>query len=83
MSQGESLSGPIRLNGGQHYDWLFQPGAELTNRVSDSIAIRLGVDYMRTSYFDSTIAVRGQSNIRSTVTILYSFVKRSRERRLS
>jgi hypothetical protein len=38
---------------------------------------------MRTTYFDSTVAVRGQSNIRSTVTILYSFVKRSRNRRLS
>jgi len=58
-------------------------GGGVDYRVSDSIAIRSGVDYMRTTYFDSTAAVRGQGNIRSTVTILYSFVKRSRKRRLA
>jgi opacity protein-like surface antigen len=86
---GARVSGPVPLGGGSYLlgGWATGPawavGGGVDYRVSDSIAIRSGVDYMRTSYFDSTVAVRGQSNIRSTVTILYSFVKRSRKRRLA
>lgn len=83
------VSGPVPLGGGSYLlgGWAEGPawavGGGVDYRVSDSIAIRSGVDYMRTTYFDSTAAVRGQGNIRSTVTILYSFVKRSRKRRLA
>jgi opacity protein-like surface antigen len=83
------VSGPVPLGGGSYLlgGWAagsaWAVGGGVDYRVSDSIAIRSGVDYMRTSYFDSTLALRGQGNIRSTVTILYSFVKRSRKRRLA
>lgn len=83
------VSGPVPLGGGSYLlgGWTTGPawavGGGVDYRISDSIAIRSGVDYMRTSYFDSTLALRGQGNIRSTVTILYSLVKRSRKRRLA
>jgi hypothetical protein len=35
-------------------------------------SIRTGVDYMRTSYFEPSLRLRGQSNIRSTASIVYS-----------
>jgi hypothetical protein len=36
-----------------------------------SMAIRTGVDHMRTAYFDSSLAIRGQDNIRTTATLVY------------
>ena len=41
-------------------------------------AIRTGVDYMRTAYFDSSLAIRGQNNIRTTAAVVYYFGRPSR-----
>jgi hypothetical protein len=41
------------------------------------------VDYMRASYFDPSLTLRSQSNIRSAASIAYSFLRRSRIRRLA
>jgi hypothetical protein len=82
------VSGPVPLGGGGYLlggwgtglAWLAGGGVEW--RVTDAIIIRTGVDYMRTSYFDPSLSYRGQNNLRSTATIVYSFKRRSGRRRL-
>src|SRR5258706_9982906 len=37
-----------------------------------------GSDYLRTSYFDASLATRGQSNLRATSSVVYFFGRRSR-----
>ena len=82
------VSGPVPLGEGRYPlgGWAsglaLAVGAGVEYRMTDAIVIRTGVDYMRTSYFDPSLTLRGQSNIRSTASIVYSFVRRSRTRRL-
>ena len=84
---GARVTGPILLDGGGFRDgsWVnkfaWSVGAGADYWVSDSIAIRTGVDYMKTAYFDPTWAFKGQNNIRTTATVVYFFGKRSRTRR--
>ncbi len=81
---GARVTGPIFLNGGgppasgfaNEFAWAPGGGAEYW--TSDSMAIRTGLDYMRTAYFDASQAIRGQNNIRATVSVVYFFGKRSR-----
>jgi opacity protein-like surface antigen len=88
LAGGARISGPVPLGGGSYllggwaYSMAWAVGGGVEYRLTDAIAIRSGVDYMRTSYFDPTLTLRGQGNIRSTATIVYSFVRRSRKRRL-
>jgi opacity protein-like surface antigen len=84
---GAKVSGPILTNGGTillggwttGYAWAVGGGVEYW--ATDSMAIRTGADYLRTSFYDSSLAVRGQSNIRTTATVVYYFGKPSRGRR--
>ena len=84
---GARVTGPILLNGGGYlagawmtnYAWAVGGGAEYW--VLDSMAIRFGADYLRTSYFDASLATRGQSNLRATSSVVYFFGRRSRTRR--
>jgi hypothetical protein len=84
---GARVSGPVRLNGGgillggwaTGYAWAF--GGGVNYWVLDSMAIRSGVDYMRTAYYDPSLTIRGQSNIRTTANIVYFFGRRSVKRR--
>jgi opacity protein-like surface antigen len=81
---GARVSGPVRLNSGgillggwaTGYAWAVGGGVDYW--FSDSLAIRTGADYLRTAYYDPSLAVRGQSNIRTTATLVYFFGKRSR-----
>jgi len=81
------ISGPVPLGrgayllGGWATNLAWAVGGGVEYRVTDAIAVRSGLDYMRTSYFDPSLALRGQSNITSTASIVYSFVRRSRRRR--
>ena len=81
-------SGPVPLGGGSYLlgGWTcgmaWAVGGGIEYRVTNAIAIRTGVDYLRTSYFDPTLALRPQNNIRSTASIVYSFERRSWKRRL-
>jgi opacity protein-like surface antigen len=83
------VSGPVPLGGGRYLlggwasDLAWAVGAGVEYRVTDAIVIRTGVDYTRTSYFDPSLTLRGQSNIRSTASMVYSFLWRSRRRRLA
>lgn len=85
---GAKVSGPILTNDGTillggwttGYAWAVGGGVEYW--ATDSMAIRTGADYLRTPFYDSSLAVRGQSNIRTTATLVYYFGKPSRGRRL-
>ena len=60
------------------YAWAFGGGVEYW--VTDSVAIRTGADYMRTAFYDSSLVVRGQSNLKTTASVVYYFGMRSRRR---
>jgi len=80
---GAKVSGPILTNDGTillggwttGYAWAVGGGVEYW--VTDSIAVRSGADYLRTSFYDSSLAVRGQSNLRTTAAVVYYFGNRS------
>jgi hypothetical protein len=84
LAGGAKVSGPVRLNGGgillggwaTGYAWSIGGGVDYW--ISDSFAIRTGADYMRTAYYDPTLAVRGQTNLRTTASVVYFFGRRSR-----
>jgi opacity protein-like surface antigen len=88
LAGGAKVSGPILTNGGTillggwttGYAWAVGGGLEYW--MTESMAIRTGADYLRTSFYDSSLAVRGQSNLRTTATFVYYFGKPSRRRRL-
>jgi hypothetical protein len=48
-------------------------GAGFEYRLSRALALRVGADYLRTSFFNSNIVVEGQSNIRPSVSLIYTF----------
>jgi len=74
---GAQVKGPVLTNGGiillgewtTGYAWAFGGGIEYW--VTDSISVRTGADYLRTAFYDSSLVVRGQSNFRTTATVVY------------
>jgi opacity protein-like surface antigen len=78
------VSGPVPLGGGAYLlggwatDVAWLAGAGVEYRVTNSLAIRTGADYLRTSFFNPSLTLHGRSNLRSTATIVYCFKKRSR-----
>jgi opacity protein-like surface antigen len=84
---GAKVSGPILTNGGTillggwttGYAWAVGGGVEYW--ATDSMAIRTGSDYLRTSFYDSSLVGRGQSNLKTTAAVVYYFGKPSRGRR--
>jgi opacity protein-like surface antigen len=83
LAGGARVSGPVRLKGGgialggwsTGYAWAVGGGVDYW--FSDSLAIRTGADYLRTSYYDPMLTIRGQYNIRTTASVVYFFGKRS------
>jgi opacity protein-like surface antigen len=83
---GARVTGPVPINGGfllggwtTGYAWAVGGGVEY--RVSDSMAVRTGVDYMRTTFYGPSLTIEGQNNIRTTVSVVYLFGTQSRRRR--
>jgi opacity protein-like surface antigen len=58
--------------------WALGGGAE--SRVSSSMAVRVGADFLHTAYFDSSGIIRGQANLRIVGSFVYYF-KRGSEKR--
>src|SRR5580704_16341863 len=87
LAGGAKVSGPILTSGGSillggwttSYAWAVGGGVEYW--VTDSTAIRTGVDYLRTTFYHSSLVVGGQSNLRTTATLVYYFGRRSGRRR--
>jgi opacity protein-like surface antigen len=77
------VSGPVPRSGGGFllggwawgYAWAVGGGVDYW--ISRSMAIRTGADYMRTTYFDSSLAIRGENNIRTIAAVVYYFGRRS------
>ena len=83
---GAKVSGPVPVSGGiliggkaSGFAWAFGGGVDY--RLFESISIRTGVDYMRTGYFGSSLAIQGQPNIRVTAAVVYMFGIRHWKRR--
>ena len=84
---GARVTGPILLAEGgfldgawvNRFSWAVGGGAEY--QVSDSTTIRTSVDFLRTAYFESAQAIRGQSNITTAASLVHYFGRRSRRGR--
>jgi opacity protein-like surface antigen len=59
------------------FSWALGGGAE--SRISSSMALRVGVDYLHTAYFDSSGIIRGQANLRIVGSVVY-YLKRGSEK---
>jgi opacity protein-like surface antigen len=85
---GSKVSSPILTNdgtillGGWTTGYAWAVGGGVDYWATDSIAIRTGADYLRTPFYDSSLVVRGQSNLRTTAAVIYYFGKPSRSPRL-
>jgi opacity protein-like surface antigen len=51
-------------------------GAGVQRRVTTSWSLRIGADYLRTAFFNTHVAVQGQSNLRGSVSLIYTFGER-------
>ena len=83
---GARVTGPVPVNGGiliggyaSGFAWAV--GGGIDYQVTRSIALRTGLDYMRTAYFGPTLAMQGQNNFRATAAVVYLFGTRQRKRR--
>ena len=79
---GARVTGAIPSTGGgfssgfvNKLSWAFGVGAE--SRVSSSIALRVGADFLHTAYFDSSGIIRGQANLRIVGSVVYYFKRGS------
>ncbi len=80
---GEMLLGGAKIDGNvpgltqdytvmaNKFAWAVGAGAKI--RISLSTGIHVGVDYLHTAYFNSDLTVAGQSNLRSTASIVHVF----------
>jgi len=51
-------------------------GAGFQYRLTRSLSMRVGADYLRTSFFNSNVAVQAQTNLRSSLSLIYTFGER-------
>ena len=51
-------------------------GGGVQYRLTPSFSVRVGADYLRTSFFNSNLAIEGQSNLRTAASIVYTFGER-------
>jgi hypothetical protein len=75
---GARVTGAVPVSGGgflnvyvNQFAWAIGTGAQY--RVHESIGFRVGVDYLHTRYFNSSTAIKGQNNLRITVSFVYFF----------
>jgi opacity protein-like surface antigen len=57
-----------------HLGWT--GGAGFQVRISPAMALRPEVEYVRTSFFNSNVAFQGQTDIRTTLNLIYTFGRR-------
>jgi hypothetical protein len=76
------VTGAVPVSGGgfltgyvNQFAWAVGAGTEC--RVYESIGFRIGADYLHTRYSDSSLVIRGQSNLRLTGSLVYFFGKHS------
>ena len=57
-----------------HFAWA--GGAGFQYRISEALSLRPEVEYLRTSFFNSNVAIQGQPNLRMSLSMAYSFGRR-------
>jgi opacity protein-like surface antigen len=57
-----------------HFAWA--GGAGFQYRISEALALQPEVEYLRTSFFNSNVAVQGQPNLRTSLSLIYTFGRR-------
>ena len=57
-----------------HFAW--EGGAGFQFRMSEALSLRPEVEYLRTSFFNSNVAIQGQTNLRTTLNLIYTFGRR-------
>jgi hypothetical protein len=67
-------SGQLVMGFANEFAWA--GGAGFQYRLARSFSMRVGADYLRTSFFNSNVAVQSQSNIRSSICLIYTFGER-------
>lgn len=53
-------------------------GVGVQYRISDAFSLRPEVEYLRTAFFNSNAAIAGQTNLRASVSMIYTFGRRQR-----
>jgi opacity protein-like surface antigen len=51
-------------------------GGGMQYRLTPSFSVRGGVDYMNTAFFDSHVVVQRQNNLRTVISLVYTFGER-------
>jgi opacity protein-like surface antigen len=64
-------NGQIVLGYTNRFAWAAGAGYEY--RFSRAFAIRVSADYLRTSFFNSNIQLQGQTNLRPSLNLIYTF----------
>jgi hypothetical protein len=57
-----------------HFAWAVGGGAQF--QVAPGLSMRVGADDFRTSFFNYNVAIQGQSNLRTSVSAVYTFGQR-------
>jgi opacity protein-like surface antigen len=57
-----------------HFAWA--GGAGFQYRISEALSLRPEVEYLRTSFFNSNLAIQGQTNLRPSINLIYTFGRR-------
>ena len=57
-----------------HFAWA--GGAGFQYRISDALSLRPEIEYLRTSFFNSNVAIQGQTNLRPSLSLVYTFGRR-------
>jgi len=81
---GELLLGAARQTGvtfenngqmvlGYANEFAWAGGGGVQYEIVPSFSVRVGADYLRTSFFNSNVTVQAQPNLRSSVALIYTF----------
>jgi opacity protein-like surface antigen len=57
-----------------HFAWA--GGLGFQYRISEALSLRPEVEYLRTSFFNSNVAIQGQTNLRPSLNLIYTFGRR-------
>ena len=64
-------NGGIATGWVNHFAWAAGGGVQY--RLTPALSVRLGGDYLRTSFFNANLAYEGQNNVRMAGSIVYTF----------
>ena len=57
-----------------HFAWA--GGLGFQYRVTEALSLRPEVEYLRASFFNSNVAIQGQPNLRTSLSMIYTFGRR-------